>query len=232
MPEFELLLKEIRKETSDVKSFIFEKPENFSFVAGQFITIFLDVEDPRGSYRQFSVASSPSESDVMITTMMRGSAFKQKLAEMQDKAIKARGPFGRFVLQENSEHVMVAGGIGITPFRSMIKHATDTESSAKIKLIYSNKTPEDIVFMEDLDLLEKMNEGLEVIHTITRPEGHFWKGVTGRVDENMIEQHIEDMENPVFYVCGPPAMVDAMQVVLKEMSVAEERIKMERFGGY
>ena len=215
-----------------MKSFIFAKPENFNFIAGQFITLFLDVQDARGNYRQFSVASSPTEDYVMITTTMRGSAFKQKLEQLEGQKIKARGPFGRFTLQENSEHVMVAGGIGITPFRSMIKSATDMGNSAKIKLIYSNKTPEDIVFMEDLDLMEKMNEYLEIIHTITRPEGHFWKGVTGRVDEHMIGQHIEDVENSIFYVCGPPAMVDAMQIVLKEMGIAEERIKMERFGGY
>lgn len=232
MPEFELLLKEIRKDANDVKSFIFEKPENFSFIAGQFITLFLDVEDPRGSYRQFSVASSPTEDYVMITTTMRGSNFKNKLVDMLNQKVKVKGPFGRFTLQDAENNVMIAGGIGITPFRSMIKHATDTESSAKIKLIYSNKTPEDIIFVEDLDLMEKMNENLEIIHTITRPEGHFWKGVTGRVDEHMIEQHVEDMENPVFYVCGPPAMVDAMQTVLKEMGIAEERVKMERFGGY
>jgi ferredoxin-NADP reductase len=151
---------------------------------------------------------------------------------MQNQKIKARGPFGRFTLSEAEKHVMIAGGIGITPFRSIIKFATDTESNAKITLIYSNRTPEDIVFKEDLDLMEHMNENLEVIHTITRPEGHFWKGITGRVDEHMIEQHIEDVENSIFYVCGPPSMVDAMQIVLKEMGIADERIKMERFGGY
>ena len=134
MAELQLLAKEIRQETPDVKSFIFEKPENFSFVAGQFLTLFLDVEDPRGNYRQFSIASSPTEDSVMITSTMRGSPFKQKLAEMQGQKIRARGPFGRFTLQEAERHVMVAGGIGVTPFRSMIKFATDTERKDKITL--------------------------------------------------------------------------------------------------
>jgi len=232
MPEFELLLKEVKKETNDVDSFIFEKPQNFNFVAGQFVTMFLNVEDPRGSYRQFSIASSPTEDNIMITSKMRGSNFKDKLVEMQNQNVKVRGPFGRFVLQGGERHVMIAGGIGITPFRSMIKFATDASRTDKITLIYSNKTPEDVVFKEDLDLMEKMNENLEVINTITRPEGHSWEGVTGRVDEHMIQQYVEDAENSIFYICGSPAMVDAMQVVLKEMNIEEKRIMVEKFEGY
>ncbi len=231
MPEYQLLLREIRDEAPDVKSFIFEKPKDFNFVAGQFMTIFLDVQDTKGSYRQFSIASSPTESALMITSTMRGGAFKSKLAEMQGQKIKVRGPFGQFVLQQGGEHVMIAGGIGVTPFRSMIKFATDTEYSGKIKLLYSNKTPESITFMEDLDLFEKSNEHLEIVHTITQPDSS-WQGRTGRVDEKMIRENTADLKTPVFYVCGPPAMVDGMRALLKGMNIPDERVKFEQFTGY
>ncbi|MDZ7735296.1 MAG: FAD-dependent oxidoreductase [Gammaproteobacteria bacterium] len=104
---------------------------------------------------------------------------------------------------------MIAGGIGITPFRSMIRHAVDTAAGNAIILLYSNDTPDEIAFREELDSLAENNDWLTVIHTITGDSGS-WSSRTGRIDADLIAEHAGRLDSPVYYVCGPPDMVKAM----------------------
>ncbi len=237
----ELKVLETKQETFDVKTVKFDLDEvQFDYKPGQFIILTLDdiKNDSRGNFRDFSLASSPTEKGfIMLSTKISNSPFKQKLNSLKkgDKA-KVRGPFGQFVLQNDlTKHaVMLSGGIGITPLRDMIRFATDDSLDVKITLLYSNRIPEEIVYREELDYLQKVNRNLTIIHTITRPEEskQKWEGLVGRIDENMIRKYVDDLENSIFYICGPPTMVDAMLGILKSMKIPEERIKLERFTGY
>lgn len=235
----QLPLIEAKQESIDVKSFKFGLNEtSFNFKSGQYIIMKLDVVDERNGVRMFSLSSSPTETGfITISTKMTGSNFKNKLESINigDK-VDIRGPFGRFLLQEDYSKtaVMLAGGIGITPFRDMIKFATDKKLNLKIILLYSNRLPEEISFKKEFDGWQKINPNLKVVYTITRPEESRlkWEGVTGRIDAAMIKSNVKDMENCMFYVCGPPAMVDAMVTTLKNMGVSDNNIKIERFTGY
>ena len=235
----QLPLKEIKQESVDVKSFKFGlNGAVFNFKPGQYIIMKLDVVDERNGVRMFSLSSSPTENGyAMISTKMTGSNFKKKLESTSiGDMVDIRGPFGRFLLQEDYSKtaVMLAGGIGITPFRNMIKFATDKKLDLKIVLLYSNKIPEEIAFKKEFDVWQKINPNLKVVSTVTRPEESKikWEGVKGRIDAAMIKNNVSDMENCTFYVCGPPAMVDAMVITLKNMGVSDSSIKIERFTGY
>jgi ferredoxin-NADP reductase len=233
MPSFKVKVKKTFLETQDVRTIIFEKiPLNFK--AGQFVTMFLDVKDPKGNTRSFSIASSPTENFLMISTKLTGSVFKNKLNELKEgDEVKFIGPAGNFVFDEKAKNIiLLSGGIGITPLRSMMKYATDNKLSVKITLLYSNKIPEDIPFKNDLENMKKQNTNLKIVHTITKPEESKtkWLGRTGRIDEKMISEFVK--KDSIFYICGPPAMVDALVDILKKMNIAEERIRVEHFEGY
>jgi ferredoxin-NADP reductase len=220
-------------ECKDAITVRFAKPDGFNYIAGQYLTYQLPVQDPKGSTRQFTLASSPTEDFLQLTTKLSDSAFKQALEKMGRGAkIKAVGPQGEFVLEDAPHHVMIAGGIGITPFRSMIKFAVDTELDVNIKLLYSNRVPEEIAFRDELDKWQFLNQKLRVVHTVTRPEEskYPWSGRPGRVDAELIKENMAD--GCVFYVCGPQGMVAAMTDLLKEMGISEDRIKKEEFTGY
>ena len=235
----QLPLIEVKQESADVKSFKFDlNGINFDFKPGQYIIMKLDVVDERNGVRMFSLSSSPTETGfITISTKLTGSNFKKKLESLKvGEKVDIRGPFGRFLLQEDYSKaaVMLTGGIGITPFRNMIKFATDKKLNLKIVLLYSNKLPEEISFKKELDEWQKINPNLKVVYTITRPEESKmkWQGITGRIDAAMIKNNVKYMENCIFYVCGPPVMVDAMVTTLKNMDVSDNNIKIERFTGY
>lgn len=233
MAQFSLQVVENRPEAADSRTLRFAKPAGMEYRAGQYMTYMLPVQDPRGPTRQFSLASSPTEDFLQLTTMLSDSPFKQKLAGMEKgDTIKASGPHGQFLLSEGKDHLFIAGGIGITPFRSMIKFITDKKLGQKITLLYSNKTPQEIAFFSELLGWKKLNPNLKFIHTITRPEEstELYVGRTGRIDAELIKKYLND--DSTVYVCGPPAMVDAMLELLKGMNVLDSRIRYESFKGY
>ena len=228
----QLVLKEIREEALDIKSFKFSK-ENINFIPGQYLSVKLDVKDDRGNMRSFSIASSPNEDFIMIATKMTGSNFKNKLSSLKTGTkIEVTGPYGNFTLDETKDAIMLSGGIGITPLRSMIKYATEKKLKNKIALLYSNRIPEEIAFRNELEQLARENENFTLVNTITRPEEskETWNGLKGRIDSNLINKYIKN--NTLFYICGPPGMVGAMVNILKEMNISQNRIKIEHFTGY
>ncbi len=236
MPEFELPLIKTIKEAADVHTFRFAY-NNFKYEPGQYIILNLDVNDPKGNTRQFTMSSSPTEEPfISISTKISDSPFKRKLISLKEgDKVKISGPFGRFTLQNYSRHsIMIAGGIGITPFRSMLRFITDRDISNRAILLYSNKIPEEIAFKEELEEITKINPRVKIIFTITRPEESKikWNGLTSRIDENMIKANLEDIKNSIFYICGPPTMVDGMVSILQDMKIPNEQIKVERFIGY
>lgn len=228
-----LKITKVIQETFDVKTLMFNK-ENINFKPGQYLTYKLNVKDDRAGIRIFSIAASPTENFLMLSTKISQSGFKQALNKLKvNDEIEASGPYGQFILDESKDAIMLSGGIGITPLRSMIKYTIDKKLKIKITLFYSNRIPEEIVYKKDLEEFSK-NKDFTLVNTITRPEEskESWKGITGRIDNNLIKKYCKNLNNSIFYICGPPAMVDAMFNILKEMKINEDNIRIEHFIGY
>ena len=145
--------------------------------------------------------------------------------------VKVNGPMGVFILDENAKNIVfLGGGIGITPFRNMIKYACDKKMSIKLALLYSNRVPAEICYKDEWPLMEKQNPNLKVVHTIT--DDPLWQGRKGRVNEAMIREFCNDLDNTLFYICGPPAMVEGLSQLLKTMIIPQQNVNVEKFAGY
>lgn len=221
-------------------AFRFERPPKWTFAAGQFVDITLmncPKTDAEGSVHGFSLASAPDEETLMVTTRMRDTAFKRTLgAALPETEVRIEGPFGDFRLHHDGARpsVMLAGGIGITPFRSMILDATHRKLQHQIFLFYFNRRPEDAPFLDELHHIESQNSNYTFIGIMTQAERsrHFWTGETGRLDHSMLERYLNDVRNPIYYVAGPASMVKGVREILTSADIDEDDIRTEEFAGY
>ena len=218
-------------------AFNLEKPPGFTFKAGQ--AVVLELLDPPAQdgqkRRTFSLASAPYQSGLMIATRMRDSAFKRALQALPDGApIKLTGPIGRFTLAGDRPGVFIAGGIGITPFLSMLRQAAHERARQRLVLLYSNRRPEDAAFLDELQELERRNENFRLLPTMTAmgDSSRDWHGRTGLVNAELVRHAADGLEGPVYYVVGPPAMVAAIGETLRGAGVADGDIRSEEFYGY
>ena len=231
--KFETELVEIHKRTRDVKSFRLFRPSSFEYKAGQFMFVTIPSDDGE-LMKHFTISSSPTEKDfIELTKKLTGSSYSKALDSIQiGKKAKIDAPYGKFVFDQKIEKMlMLSGGIGITPLRSMCKYSTDLNLKNNIVLLYGNNTIEDIAFKEELDQMHKDNKNLKDVYTLNNPPSG-WKGSIGYINAEMIKNEIPDYENRVFYTCGPPAMVEAMKRQLQEFNILPEKIRTENFSGY
>jgi ferredoxin-NADP reductase len=221
-------------------AFSFEKPADFPFKAGQFIEITLidpPETDEEGSIRAFSLASAPHEERLMIATRMRDTAFKRVLSTMPlGIEVKIEGPFGNLILHNNTARaaVFLAGGIGITPFRSILLRAAKEKLPHRIFLFYINRRPEDTPFLEELQDLQRENPNYTFIGTMTQMEKsqRSWQGETGYVNQEMLSRFLQKAISPIYYIAGPPAMVNSLHTMLNDAGIDDDDIRIEEFAGY
>ena len=221
-------------------AFHFEKPSQFDFLAGQSadVTLFNPPEtDSEGNTRTFSLASSPFENHLMFATRMRDTAFKRSLKKVPlGTDVKIDSPMGSLTLHKNSVKpaVFLAGGIGITPFVSIVRQADHDRLPHKMYLFYSNRRPEDAPFLEALQALEKSNPNYRLICTMTAmPQSQKdWKGETGLINQEMLSRHLPQLKGPIYYIAGPLAMVGGIRKMLVGAGADEDDIRTEEFGGY
>lgn len=210
-----LRLTKFIKESSQVLSLILEKPSGFHFYAGQYLNIELGDND-----KDFTISSSPSEDHLMITTRISNSQFKKNLTILKPgDTITTSHPAGTFTLDETEPAIFIAGGIGITPFRSMIKYAIDQNLKTPITLIYSN-SDENFLFKEELDEWKSHLPNLNIIYHNTSQNGHL----------SHLLSTIYHL--PIYYLAGSPSFVDEMAKILKDSGVDEINIRYDRFDGY
>lgn len=221
-------------------AFHFEKPSQFDFKPGQSADVTLSnppETDSEGNTRTFSIASSPFENQLMFATRMRDTAFKRSLKKVPlGTEVKINSAMGSFTLHKNSAKsaVFLAGGIGITPFLSIVRQAGHDRLPHMLYLFYSNRRPEGAAFLEALQMLEKSNPHFQLICTMTeRPQSQKgWKGETGLIDKEMLSRYLTTLQGPIYYSAGPPAMVTGMRKMLVGAGVDEDDIRTEEFGGY
>lgn len=211
-----MILKVLEKkaETKDVFSLVFTKPEDFKFYAGQY----LDYEISNDT-RAFSISASPTEDFLMLSTKKGQSEFKKALAKLKPGShVKTSHPAGTFTLDESSPAVFIAGGIGITPFRSMIKWAYDQKLTTPITLIYTN-SDNNFLFKKELDKWEnRLN--LNIIYHNSSKSGRLTKLLP-------TTYHL-----PIYYLAGPPKMVDSFEKMLIDLGVDKTNLRYDHFDGY
>jgi ferredoxin-NADP reductase len=221
-------------------AFHFEKPTGFDFKPGQSADLTLPnppETDAEGNVRTFSIASAPFEDQLMFATRMRDTAFKRSLKKVPlGTVVKMDSAMGSFTLHKNSAKpaVFLAGGIGVTPFSSIVRQADHDRAPHKLYLFYSNRRPEDAPFVEVLQNLEKTNPQFRFIATMTemRRSKKTWNGETGRIDQQMLSKYLNDLRGPIYYVAGPPALVSGMRKMLVASGVDEDDIRSDEFSGY
>jgi ferredoxin-NADP reductase len=221
-------------------AFQFERPSDFVFKAGQYIDLTILGNHYAPSQRlthTFSIASSPCEEDLVVTTRMRSTVFKQTLFNLPiGSSVQIEGPMGSFILHNNlaKPAVFLAGGIGIAPFLSMLTYATGEELHHSIVLFYANRCLEDAAFLDNLRKLEHINPRFRFVPTFTRTPSNNgnWKGKTGHISSEMLFTEVVTTQGPIYYIAGPPTMVAAMRRTLGEIGVDEDDIRTEEFAGY
>ena len=190
--------------------------------------------DEKGLRRHISLATSPTERGVVgLATRLRDSAFKQTLAELEiGDEVQVEEPKGSFLLPDDmdADYVFVAGGIGITVFRSMLRFIADEQHPYRITLVYSNRDRESAAFLDELEELQGRIAALRVILTMTDEEG--WEGETRHLDAAVLAELVGGLDGKTFLVAGPPQMAEAVADSLKRSGLPEERVLADKFSGY
>jgi ferredoxin-NADP reductase len=227
--------------SKDAYSFFFDRTKfTFNFYPGQYIrmTIPHEGKDERGDGRFFSIASSPLlTQELDITTRIVQSSFKKALFNVSPgQEVKFFGPIGRFVFDEEelNPRVFLAGGIGITPFKSIIDYVYQKKITTPITLFASFTTREDFVFYEELQKISQEMPSIKVVFTVTKPElsQATWTGETGRITDLMIKKYVPDLANCITMSCGPGAMLEAMVKLMTDLGVSPQNNRKEVFTGY
>ena len=225
MSTYELKLLARHEVADGTVAFHFSRPEGFDFKAGQAIELLLP--QPAGGHA-FSLVNSPSEGELVVATRMRDSTYKRALRALPIGACaRIDGPFGSLTLHRNPSRaaVFIAGGIGITPFMSILRQARTQPTGHRIALIYSNRGRKDAAFVHELETLAAGSTSFHLVTTMTGEGGGF-------VDAAMIQRATEGLPAPIFYVAGPPAMVEAMKAALEKAGVEDTDVRSEEFFGY
>ena len=231
--ELEAKIKEIIPRTYNVKSFRLEIKGEINFKAGQFLAVTLKTEKELSRY--LSISNSPTEKGyIEFTKKITESEFSQALSRLKPgDLVKIKYPFGAFTFQGEYKRIaFLSGGIGITPIRSIAKYVVDKRLDTDVILIYANRTIKDIAFMADFDAMHNEYPKLKVVHILSQAEAG-WSGRRGYINGQIIKEEIPDYADRKFYICGPPAMVEAMKkIVQEELALSKENIITENFVGY
>ena len=223
--------------SSDIYDFVFAHGKQFAFAPGQYMewTLQHPKTDSRGNRRYFTIASSPTEKNVLLGVRFysNSSSFKRALIGMQPEQKIVGGQIaGDFTLPKDKSKklVFIAGGIGITPFRSMLKYLVDKSEKRPIVMFYANKHADEIAYVDIFNQAQSQL-GIKTIYTLTGQTPPNWQGKVGRVDTEMIKQEVPDFIERTYYLSGPHAMVVSYESVLRSMGIPQKQIIKDFFPG-
>jgi len=235
-----LKLKEKVKLSEDIYDFVFDKPKSFTFSPGQYMewTLGHNEVDSSGNRRYFTLVSSPTEDTIRIGIKFRQhvTSYKRTLLQMEPNSeIIASQLAGDFTLpkDKNRKLVFIAGGIGITPFRSILKYLIDSNEKRDIILLYCNKFIEEIVYTEIFNEAQKQLK-IKTIYTLTNERSIplAWEGKIGRINRQMIIDEIPDYRDRLYYISGPHAMVEGFKGTLQKLGIKNGQIIKDYFPGF
>jgi ferredoxin-NADP reductase len=231
-------VKDIKPETAEVKSFTLTLPEWMRHHAGQHYDIRLTAEDGYQAQRSYSIASEPEregEIDLTVERINDGevSTYMHDVLVPGDR-LEVRGPIGGyFVWEANMAEplLLIAGGSGVVPLMSMIRHRAAAGAKNPTSLLYSSRTFEDVIYYDELEKLRSANHGVQVFHTLTRSQPPGWKGYARRIDADLLKEVAQPLSKSVqVFVCGPTLLVESVANVLVTIGINSNQIRTERFG--
>ena len=183
--------------------------------------------------RPMSLATSPTRPHLEYAVRLSDSPYKRAFAGLRPgDETRVFGPIGDFVLHERRPAVLLAGGIGITPLKGMAEYAADKTLPIPIRLVYSNRSEDEIVYRHELDALEKQNANFRVRYTLTRTVDPGWQGTTGRISQEALREVAIGLADPIYYVSGTPGMVVGTLRLLRDLDIPDDDIEIEAFRGY
>lgn len=231
-------IKDIKPETAKAKSFTLTLPAWMRHRAGQHYDIRLTAEDGYQTQRSYSIASEPEregEVDITVERIDDGevSSYMHEVLVPGDR-IEARGPIGGYFVWEatmTGPLLLIAGGSGVVPLMSMLRHRAAAGAKNPTALLYSSRTFEDIIYYNELEKLRSANGGPQIFHTLTRSQPAAWKGYTRRIDQDMLKEIAGPLGRSVqVFICGPTLLVEAAANTLVKIGVKSDQIRTERFG--
>jgi ferredoxin-NADP reductase len=224
---------EVVEETVRVRTIVFDVPDWPGHRAGQHIDVRLTAEDGYQAAREYSIASAPGEPvAVTVERLDDGEVSPYLTQELRvGDAIELRGPVGGYFVwspEDGGPLLLVAGGSGIVPLRAMLRHRRRSGSDVPVRLLYSSRSLDDVIYRAELD---EPADGVEVVHTLTREQPAGWTGYSRRVDAELLAEAAWSVgEGPLTYVCGPTSFVETVAGGLVELGYPPRRVKTERFG--
>ena len=228
---------EARPETPRTKSLFLEVPGWRGHRAGQHVDVRLTAEDGYQAQRSYSIASAPENVrvELVVERLDDGEVSPYLADELRaGDGLELRGPIGGWFAwdaKEGGPLLLVAGGSGIAPLMAMVRHRKASGSDALVRLLFSSRSYEEIIFREELESLSADDETLEVVHTLTRSRPEGWKGYDRRIDEEMLREVAYPTEKrPLTFVCGPTPLVETVATALVGLGHDPARVKTERFG--
>jgi ferredoxin-NADP reductase len=229
---------ETRIETPRARTLVLDLPGWPGHVAGQHIDVRLTAEDGYQTQRSYSIASSPEEAQVSLTVerLEDGEVSPYLTGELRaGDFLELRGPVGGYftwdAARDGGPLFLVAGGSGVVPLMSMLRHRAATHSRVPTRLLYSSSTVEEIFYRDELQRMTAGDSDLEIIQTLTREKPACWTGHTGRIDHHLLTSVAwAPQQRARIYICGPTSLVEAVASLLQAQGHAPERLKTERFG--
>jgi ferredoxin-NADP reductase len=224
---------ELVEETARVKTIVLDVADWPGHRAGQHLDVRLTAEDGYRAEREYSIASAPGEQVAITVERLDDGEVSPYLTDelRAGDALELRGPLGGYFVwdpEDGGPLLLVAGGSGIVPLRSILRHRNRNGNDVPVRLLYSSRSLEDVIYRAELD---ETREGVEVIHTLTRTQPPQWTGHTSRVDANLLASVAWPAEeDPLAFVCGPTSFVETVAAGLVERGYRPERVKTERFG--
>ncbi len=231
-------VKGIKAETAKVKTFTLTLPDWTPHRAGQHYDVRLTAEDGYQAQRSYSIASEPErtgEIDLTVERIEDGevSTYMHDVLVLGDR-LEVRGPIGGYFVWEagmSEPLLLIAGGSGVVPLMSMVRHRAASGGSNPTRLLYSSRGFEDIIYYDELEKLRRGGNGLEIFHTLTRSQPASWKGYARRIDDAMLKEVIQPLgKSPQVFICGPTLLVESAANTLVKLGVKSAGIRTERFG--
>lgn len=231
-------VKAIKQETAKVKTFTLALPDWIPHKAGQHYDIRLTAEDGYQAQRSYSIASEPEragEIDLTVDRIEGGevSPYMHDVVVPGDR-IEVRGPIGGYFVWEKSlggPVFLIAGGSGVVPLMAMIRHRAASGSHVPMRLLFSSRGRDEIIYYDELEQLRGKMDGLEVFHTLTRSQPPGWSGYSRRIDRAMLREVVQPLgSSPQVFICGPTALVESAANSLVQIGVPSSQVKTERFG--
>ncbi len=224
------------KLSSDAYEFYFRRPIGFKFNSGQYLKWFLEIKNPddRGTSRYFTISSSPNNLGyITITTRVIKSSFKKKLSHLKKgDIVRAFGPLGYFTfdLKNKKDKIFLAGGIGLTPYHSILTTIDGEKNIPNIYFFVSFSKKDEVIYHDLFEQIEKRNPRIKIIYTLTKEKAEGFE--FGRISKDLIKKYSPNYKKAEFFVVGSEVMEEGMLQMLKDMRIPKKNIFSENFPGY